>query len=88
MPLGSGFAHPSTCGESTARETGVGPEPAQAQAPPLWGCEVAQPSGGLGRPSVSFAASAGPDFVAPEPEEEEEDDRDSIVSSPQVVYKT
>ena len=40
------------------------------------------------RPSVSFAASTGPDLAAPEPEEEEEYDRDSVVSSPQVVDKT
>ena len=72
VPLGSGFAHPSTFGESTARDIGVGLEPAQVQAPSLGGSEVVQPPGGLRRPRVSFAASTGPDLVAPEPEEEEE----------------
>ena len=86
MLVGSGFAHPSTSGESPARLLGVGPEPVQAQATPLGGSEVAHPPGGLRRHSVSFAASAGPDLSAPEPEEE--DDRGSIVSSLQVVDKT
>ena len=72
----------------SARLIGVGPEPAQAQATPLGGSEVVQPPGGVRRHSVSFPAFAGPDLVAQEPEEEEEDDRDSIVSSPQVVDKT
>ena len=47
-----------------------------------------QPPVELCRPCVSFAASAGPDTVAPENEEEEDDDQDSIVSSPRVVDKT
>ena len=88
VPLGSGFAHLSTSGESVARVIGVGPEPAQAQAPPLGGSEVVQPPGELCRPRISFAASAGPELVALETEEgEEEDDLDLIVSSPQVVVK-
>ena len=37
---------------------------------------------------MSFAASAGLDLVVPETEEEEDDDRDSIVSLPQVVDPT
>ena len=86
MPLGSGFAHPSTSCESSDRVLGIGPEPVQAQATPLGGSEVARSPGVVRRPSVSFAASAGPDLTAPEPEEE--DDRDSVVSSPQVMDKS
>ena len=49
----------------------VGLEPEQAQALLLEGSEVAQPPGELHRPRVSFAASAGPELIAPEAEEEE-----------------
>ena len=88
MPLGSGFAHPSTSGESIAREIGVGPELRRLRLLRFGGSEVAQPPGELRRPHISVAASDGPELVAPETEEEEEDDGDSIVSSPQVVGKT
>ena len=76
MPLGSGFAHPSTSGECSDRVLGVSSEPAQVQDSLAGGPEVAHPPAVLRRPSVSFAASVGPDLSAPEPEEEEEDDRD------------
>ena len=84
MPLGSGFAHPSTSGESLDRVLGVGPEPAQAQGTLAGGPEVAQPPSVLCRPSVSFVASAEPDLAGQEPEDEEEDDRDSVSPSPVV----
>ena len=41
VPLGSGFAHPSTSGESLDRVLGIGPEPAQAQDTLAGGPEVA-----------------------------------------------
>ena len=42
VPLGSGFAHSSTSGESLDRVLGVGPEPAQTQGTLAGGPEVAQ----------------------------------------------
>ena len=74
-PPGSGFAHPTSGpGESVARVLDVGVEPAQAQGTPVGNPEVAQPPSALCRPSVSFAAPAGPEFVVQEPEDEEEYD--------------
>ena len=81
MPLGSGFAHPSTFGESLDRVLGISPDLAQAQGTLAGGPEVAQPPSVLRRPSVSFAASAGPDFAGQKPEDEEEDDHDCFVFS-------
>ena len=42
MPLGSGFAHPKSSGESLDRVLQVGAELAQAQGTPVGGPEVAQ----------------------------------------------
>ena len=59
VPLGSGFAHHTTSGESVARVLGVGAEPAQVQGSSVGDPEVAQPLSALRRPSVSFAALQG-----------------------------
>ena len=84
MPLGSGFAHPTSSGESLDRVLGVDVEPAQAQGTPVGGPEVAQPPSVLRRPRVLFAASTRPDLGDQEPEDEEEDDCDSVLAPPAV----
>ena len=77
VPLGLASVHP-TSGESLDRVLEVGVEPAQAQDTPVGGPEVAQTPSVSRRPRVSFAASAGPELGAPEPEGEEDDDHDCI----------
>ena len=68
MPPGSDFAHPKS-GESLDRE--LGEEPAQAQETPVVNPEVAQPPLALRRPRASFPASAGPELVVQESEDED-----------------
>ena len=85
VPLGLGFAHPTSSGESLDRVLGVGAEPTQAQDTPVGGPEVAQPPSVLRRPRVSFTASAGPDLSDQEPEDEEDDNRDSVLAPPAIV---
>ena len=59
VPLGSGFAHPSTSGECLDRMLGVGPELAQAQDTLAGGPVVAQTHALLRRPSVSLRSQLG-----------------------------
>ena len=54
----------------------------QAQGTPVVGPEVAQPPSVLRRPRVLFAASAGPDQGGYKPEDEDEDNRNSVLAPP------
>ena len=72
MPVGLGFARPTSSCESLDRVLGVGAEPAQAQGTPGGGPEVAQPPSVLRR--VLFEAFARPNLGGQVPEDEEEDD--------------
>ena len=54
VPLGSGFAHPPTCGECLNRVLSVGPELVQAQDFLAGGPEIVQAPAVVRRPSVSL----------------------------------
>ena len=84
MPSGSGNAHLSRVSSGLDR-SGVGAEFAQSQD--LWidDPEAAQPPQPSDGPRVSFAASGSEVGFVREPENEEEDDRDSIGESQIVV---
>ena len=87
MPRDSGYAHPSTSGESLNRGISVGPAAAQSQAPPFGSSGPVQSQGLPHRVSLSFDASGGTSPVHVDGEEEE-DDHDFVVSASPVMDKT
>ena len=86
MPSGSGYAHLSHVSTGLDR-SGVGAGFEQSQDCRDDDPEAAQPPHPAGGPRVSFAASGSENVFVREPEDEEEDDRDSVGEAP-VVDKT
>ena len=86
MPSGSGYAHLSSVNNKSDR-LGVGAGFAQSQDVPDYTPDDVQPPQPAGGPRVSFAANGYENVFVREPEDEEEDNRDSIGEAP-VVDKT
>ena len=86
MPSGSGFAQLSKSGKLLVRSD-FGAEPEQPQHSLREDAEAEQSPAASLRPRVSFVAPGASVGVAQEPEDEEEDDRDSVIDS-QVIDST